>query len=60
MNDAEKTCSQYNQAEVVFKELDTGEVEDRKSFSILFKHPEKVKTGVESHSRVTPCKQIEA
>lgn len=34
---------QYNQGQVA-------EMEDRKSFTILFKHPEKVKTGVKSYS----------
>lgn len=31
-----------NQAEVAFKELDTEEMEDNKSFNILCEHPEKV------------------
>lgn len=49
---------QFNQAEVVFKEMDTRKMEDRKSFNILFKLLEKVKTGVKSYN-VTLFKQIE-
>jgi len=53
-----KDLPQFNQAKVAFKEMDTRKMEDRKSFNILFKHLEAIKTGVKSYS-VTLFKQIE-
>ena len=53
-----KDLPQFNQAKVAFMEIDTRKMEDRKSFNILFKHLEAIKTGVKSYS-VTLFKQIE-
>ena len=49
---------QFNQAKVAFKEMDTRKMEGRKSFNILFKHLETIKTGVKNYG-VTLFKQIE-
>ena len=53
-----KDLPQFNQAKVAFKEMDTRKMEDRKSFNILSKHLEAIKTGVKSYS-ITLFKQIE-
>lgn len=45
---------QDNKAEVAFKELNTGEMEDSKSFNILCKHLENVQLRAKSYSCVTP------
>lgn len=59
MNDAYTTSSQYNQAEVAFKELAREEMKDSESFDTLFTHLEKAKTGIESYSCVALFKQME-